>query len=86
MTRSRWARVLALAALAMCAGLSPARAAKPKADRGLAFVVPGARIVTAQPDGSDPVQVSSGPGKDLDPAYSRDGTLERVREHPHGRR
>ncbi len=70
----------------MCAGLSPAQAAKPKADRGLAFVVPGARIVTAQPDGSDPVQVSSGPGKDLDPAYSRDGTLERVREHPHGRR
>src|SRR6478609_4815846 len=37
-------------------------------------VAPNARIVTALPDGSHRVQVSHGPGKDLDPAFSPDGS------------
>jgi hypothetical protein len=74
MTRWRWARVAAFAALVVCAGVSSAQAATHRADGGLAFVVPGARIATAMPDGSGQVTVSAGPGKDLDPAFSPDGT------------
>ncbi len=74
MARWRWGRALALAALVSGAGLSSAQAATPAANGGLAFVAPNARIVRALPDGSHRVQVSHGPGKDLDPAYSPDGT------------
>jgi WD40-like Beta Propeller Repeat/RTX calcium-binding nonapeptide repeat (4 copies) len=74
MTRWRWARAAASAALAAAVGVSPAQAARHKADAGLAFIVPGARIATAMPNGSHLTQVSSGPGKDVDPAFSPDGT------------
>jgi Tol biopolymer transport system component len=74
MTRWRWVRVAACAALAAGAGLSSAQAATHKADGGLALVGPHARIVTALPDGSHPAQVSFGPGEDSDPAYSPDGS------------
>ncbi len=74
MTRWRWARVVAFAVLAAGVGVSSAQAARHKAAAGLAFVVPGARIATAMPDGSGRVTVSAGPGKDLDPAFSPDGT------------
>jgi WD40 repeat protein len=73
MTRWRGARAAAFAALVMCAGTSSAQAAAHHADGGLAFVVPGARIATALPDGSHLTRVSSGPGKDVDPAFSPDG-------------
>ena len=74
MTRWRWGRALALAALATGAGVASAQAATPVANGGFAWVAPNARIVTALPDGSHRVQVSHGPGKDLDPAYSPDGS------------
>jgi hypothetical protein len=73
MTRWRGAGAAAFAALVVCAGTSSAQAAAHHADGGLAFVVPGARIATAMPDGSHLTQVSSGPGKDVDPAFSPDG-------------
>lgn len=73
MSRPRWARVVAFAVLTAGMGVSSAQAAPHKADGGLAFVVPGARIATAMPDGSARVTVSTGPGKDLDPAFSPDG-------------
>jgi Tol biopolymer transport system component len=73
MTRWRWASVLPLAVLAWGGGPGSAQAAKHEADGGLAFVVPGARIATAMPDGSGQVTVSAGPGKDVDPAFSPDG-------------
>src|SRR3954447_21705795 len=74
MTRWRWTSAVALAALVWGAGLGSAQAAPHRADGGFAFVVPGARIATAMPDGSGRVTVSTGPGKDLDPAFSPDGT------------
>jgi Tol biopolymer transport system component len=73
MTRWRWARAVPIAALAAAVGVSPAQAAHHKADGGVAFVVPGARIATAMPDGSGRLTISAGPGKDLDPAFSPDG-------------
>jgi Tol biopolymer transport system component len=69
-----WARGLVLAVLVAGAGVSSAQGATPVANGGFAFVAPNARIVTALPDGSGRVQVSHGPGKDLDPAISSDGT------------
>src|SRR5689334_11670482 len=74
MTRWRWAGAVPLAALAAAVGVSPAQAAHHRADAGLAFVVPGARVATSMPDGSGRATVSAGPGKDLDPAFSPDGT------------
>jgi len=68
-----WARALALALVVAGAGVSSAQAATPVANGGFAWVAPNARIVKALPDGSNGVQVSHGPGKDLYPAYSPDG-------------
>jgi len=69
-----WARALALVVLVAGASVSSAQAATPMANGGFAWVAPNARIVTALPDGSHRVQVSHGPGKDLDPAFSPDGS------------
>jgi Tol biopolymer transport system component len=74
MTRWRWARAVALAALASGAGVSSAQAATPAANGGLALLFPIARIGAVLPDGSNRVVLSSGPGKDLSPAYSPDGS------------
>ena len=74
MTRWRWGRALALAARATGAGVGSAHAATPVANGGFAWVALNARIVTALPDGSHRVQVSHGPIKDLDPAFSPDGS------------
>jgi len=69
-----WARALALAAIATGVLAGSARAATPVANGGFAWVDPSARIVTALPDGANGVRVSHGPGKDLDPAFSPDGS------------
>jgi WD40 repeat protein len=69
-----WARALALAAIATGVLAASAQAATPVGNGGFAWVDPSARIVTALPDGSHRVQVSNGPGKDLDPAFSPDGS------------
>ena len=74
MTRWRLARLAAFSALAVAVGAAPAQAAHHQAAGGLAVVVPGARVATTMPDGSSLVTVSAGPGKDLDPAFSPDGT------------
>ena len=69
-----WARALALAAIATGVLAGSAQAATPVANGGFAWVDPSARIVTALPDGSNRAPVSHGPGKDLDPAFSPDGS------------
>jgi hypothetical protein len=67
-----WGKALAAAVVAAGALAGPAQAATPVANGGFARVAPNARIVTALPDGSHRLQVSGGPGKDLDPAFSPD--------------